>query len=119
VCCPMSRLTSSLLISSICVLGLLAFLLGTSTVTLRFVHHEFPGGSLALTNNAPISLKPGTGTQYLFRRINSDSSVLLRCGPSDGATEKRVGYFTSGMHYYVNLEVDGCDLRKFDEFWFP
>lgn len=63
----MSHLTSLQFIFLLCALGFLTLLFGPSTVMIRFVHYEFPGGSLALARNTPISLKPGTGSQYFFK----------------------------------------------------
>jgi hypothetical protein len=101
------------------VIGISALWLGPSSVLIRFVHHDFPGGSLMLAGNKPISLEQGTGGQHFVRWISSDSSITFRCNSGDRTSEERMGYLTPSLFHYVVLDVVGCTVKQLDISWFP
>jgi hypothetical protein len=115
----MKRSTSLWLVSLLLGVGLAAVWLGPNAVLIRFIHRDFPGGSLTLAGHVPIMIEKVTGSRHFIRWIDGDSSIVLKCGSSAAATAEDIGYLTTGLWQYVVLDVEGCTVKRLDISRFP
>lgn len=74
---------------------------------------HFPGGTIVLDKDSRYISKMD-GFIVSIKKIDQDSAVLLKCKDSID----KYGYITPKLDQLIYIEIDGCDIKKFEVYSF-